>query len=300
MARRMVVGVVGIVGIALAAFAAFQRADPGEVSDVLLRVNGPLRLAAGDSASTVVVVGHDADIEGTIGEQLVVIGGTARVAGTVRGNLVVVNGRAVLGPEAAVGRDVVLHESTLERAPGARVGGVVRRRAELEWGPFVGWVFWLSLTLLLLAVGLVVAAVAGRQLFDAAARIRERPGPVVLTALLVAIGLPLLAFLAFVSLIGIPMALLIVFFLMPALALVGVAVTGTWLGAVAVRRWGGAERYERSRRHPYLAVTLGVVALQIVALIPILGGLVLLLASQLGAGALVYRAWRVSRERAPE
>ncbi|HEX7119870.1 MAG TPA: hypothetical protein VF212_13850 [Longimicrobiales bacterium] len=298
MARRIVVGVVGCVGIALAAFGTLQR--PDKVTDVLLRVNGPLRLAAGDSASTVVVVGHDADIEGTIGEQLVVIGGTARVAGTIRGNLVVVDGRAVLGPEALVGQDVVLHESTLEQAPGAYVGGVVRRRAEFEWGPFVGWIFWLSLTLLILAVGLVVAALAGRQLFDAAARIRERPGPVVLTALLVAIGLPLLAFLAFVSLIGIPLALLIGFFVVPALALVGLAVTGTWIGAAAIRRWGGAERYERSRRHPYLAVTIGLLVLQIVALIPVLGGLVLVLASQLGAGALVYRAWRVSRERTPE
>jgi hypothetical protein len=42
----------------------------------------------------------------------------------------------------------------------------------------------------------------------------------------------------------------------------------------------------------YLEVTVGLLALQGVALIPAIGGLLALLASQLGAGALVYRVWR--------
>src|SRR5690606_38406494 len=64
--RRMRVGYAGVIGIvvlAALAFAAVQRRDEAEITDVLLRVNGPLHLAAGDSARTVVVIGHDADVE---------------------------------------------------------------------------------------------------------------------------------------------------------------------------------------------------------------------------------------------
>ncbi len=295
MNRHIAAAATGAVAIILTAFAALQRPDAEDVTDVLLRVNGPLRLAAGDSASTVVVIGHDATVEGTVREQLIVVGGTARVSGSVLGNLVVVNGRAVLGPEAYVGENVVLHESGIERAPGARVGGVVRRRAEFAWSPLVGWIFWLSLTLVLLVVGLAFAAVAGRQLAEAAALIPQRPGPVILTAAILVIGLPTLAILSFLSLIGIPLGLVIAFFVIPALALLGFVVTATWIGATAVRRWGGRERVERQRERPYLAVLIGVLALQVIGIIPLLGGFVVLLASQLGAGALVYRTWAAAR-----
>lgn len=295
--RSKLAGSIGVVAVAVVAFAAVQRRDAAEMSDVLVRVHGPLLLAADDSAGTVVVVGHNADVEGTVTEQLVVVRGTARVTGTVRGNLVVVHGHAELGPDATVGENVVLHQSTLERAPGARVGGVVHRRAAIEWSPVIGWIIWLSLTLVVLVAALVFAAVAGRQLFEAASRIATRPGPVVLTALIVAVGLPVLALLSLVSVIGIPLAMLIFFFIIPALALLGVAVTGTWIGAAVLRRWASAERYERSREHPYLAATIGVIALHIVGLIPFVGALIILLASQLGAGALIYRSWQGLRGR---
>jgi len=290
-------GAIGVVLLGVVAFAAVQRRDATGVTDVLLRMNGPLRLAAGDSARTVVVIGHDADVEGTVAEQLVVVGGTARVTGKVLGNLIVVHGRAELGPDAEVGENVVLHRSALQRAPGARIGGEIHRREGFEWSPIVGWIVWLSLTLVALVVALGFAAVAGRQLFEAASRISERPGPVVLTALIVAVALPIVAFLALLSVIGFPITLLIGLFIIPALALLGIAVTGTWIGAAVLRRWASAERYERSREHPYLAATIGVVALHIVGLIPFLGGLIVLLASQLGAGALVYRSWQGLRGR---
>ncbi len=289
----------GIAIVAFVALAAVRQSSPREVSDILLRFNGPVRIAADDTASTVVVFGHDAVVEGTVREQLVVIGGTADVDGTVLGNLVVVNGRAALGPEAVVGENVVLHESVLEREPGARVGGVVRESEGFEPGPIIGWLFWFGMTVIVLVVGLLFAAVAGGQLSDAAARIGEKPGPVVLTALLVVIGLPALALLSFVTVIGIPLGFLIAFVLIPLLALLGYIVTATWIGAAIVRRWGDPRRAEQRTAHPYLAVLAGILVLHLVGLIPVIGMLIMGLACQLGAGALLYRLWRVMRrERA--
>ena len=165
-------GVIGIVVLDALAFAAVQRRDEAEITDVLLRVNGPLHLAAGDSARTVVVIGHDADVEGTVAEQLVVIGGTARVSGKVRGTLVVVHGRPVW-PEAEIGERGA-PQSALERAPGAD-RGVVHRREGIEWSPSsVDPVAEFTLVALVVALGF--AAVAGRQLFEAAGGISEKRG----------------------------------------------------------------------------------------------------------------------------
>ena len=52
--------------------------------------------------------------------------------------------------------------------------------------------------------------------------------------------------------------------------------------------------------HPYREVLLGVVLFQLVLLIPVLGGLLVLLAAHLGAGALVYRSWLAYRRPRPE
>src|SRR5690606_20419130 len=201
-------------------------------------------------------------------------------------------GRAELGPEAEIGGNVVLHQSALERAPGARIGGVVHRREGIGWSPIIGWILWLSFTLVALVVALGFAAVAGRQLFEAARRISEKPGPVILATLVVVVVLPALAFLALLSVIGFPITLLIGILVMPSLALLGIAVTGTWIGAAALRRWASAERYERTREHPYLAATIGVVARHLLGPIPLIRALSVLLASQLGAGALVDRGWQ--------
>ncbi len=295
MRSRATAPVLGAIAVVMAAFAMLQRSGPRERTDVLVRVNGPVRIAEDDTAGTVVVFGHGATIEGTIQEQLVVIGGTADISGTVLGNLVLVDGRAVLAPSAVIGENVVLHESVLERAPGARIGGVVREQAEFALGPIVGWIFWLSLSAVVIVAGLAFAALAGRQLSEAAERIRNQPGPVVVTALIVAATLPGLAILAFLSVVGIPLGFLIAFLIGPILTLLGYIVTATWLGAAILSRWGDPDRVERGRTHPYRVVLVGIVLLQLIGLVPILGGLVLILASQLGAGALVYRLWRMSR-----
>jgi hypothetical protein len=44
--------------------------------------------------------------------------------------------------------------------------------------------------------------------------------------------------------------------------------------------------------HPYLEAVLGVVIFQLIALIPIVGGIVVALAGLFGAGAIVVHAWR--------
>lgn len=267
------------------------------VSDVTVRINGPVHVASGDTVSTVSVVNGNAVIEGVVREQLVVVNGVARITGSVGGDAVVVNGRLDLEPGSRIGGDVVLFRVDVNRAPGAEIGGRVQRVRGPGISPIIWRIFWLAITAALILGGLVFALIAGRQLGDAALLIATRPGPTILTALIVVIGLPALAVLCFISVIGIPLGLLVLFFLIPILALLGYIVTGAWLGAVtlgAIRRTGF--RRELAGRL-VVATVIGIVLLQILGLLPWFGGLVVIAASQLGAGALVYRTWTGARDR---
>ena len=321
-----------------------------EVTGVLVRIGTPVRVRAGETERTVVVVGADASVDGAVRENLVVIDGNARVAGTVGGNVVVVGGRLELEPGARVAGDVVLHaNSTLARAPGAVVDGTVRRRAGISLGPVAGWLAWLGVTLALVAAGALFAAAGGRQLGEAATLLLRRPGPVVVATLVMIAAVPILAILSFITLIGIPLGIALLVVLIPALGFAGYIVAACALGDALLRRVGrgrerrppspgeraaptepaapagaepgaagagtpalphGAEAEHelagpapgRGARgvHPYREVLLGVVLFQLVLLIPVLGGLLVLLAAHLGAGALVYRSWLAYRRPRPE
>jgi hypothetical protein len=269
---------------------------PNDPADVLFRVNAPVRIAPGESAGIVWVINHDAIVEGTIRQQLIVMNGTAKIDGMVGDTVIVMNGTAELSPSARVGGDVVLLRSRLAQAPGAIVGGGIRETSGgvWRWGP-IGF-FWLSMTIFVIVSGLVFAAVAGRSLSVAAGLLRSKPGGALVTALAVWIGLPLLALIAFVTVIGIPVGFVIMTFLLPALWFIGYLVSGAGLGALLTRARRSLEE------HPYGAVALGLLILQIAALIPRAGGAIVFIAGFLGAGALLYgsfRAWKISRGAPP-
>ena len=309
-----------------------RRAGRGEEArGVLVRVGAPARVRAGETERTVVVVGSDAVVDGTVLENLVVVGGDARVAGRVAGDIVMVGGRLALEPGARVGGDVMLHgDARLAQAPGATIGGAVQRRTGISFGPFAGWLLWFGVTLALVLAGLLFAAVGGRQLDEAAALLLRRPGPVVVTTLVVIAAVPILAITAFFTVIGIPAGIALLVALVPALGLAGYLAAAMALGDVVLRRLGRGRREEPSVRaarleaergpgreavvpgapgeparapaavHPYREVALGVILFQIVLLIPFVGFLLIALAAHLGAGALVYRAWLVWRRPRPE
>jgi hypothetical protein len=101
------------------------------------------------------------------------------------------------------------------------------------------------------------------------------------------IAFPVVAFLAFVTVIGIPIgiALLLV---APLLWSLGYVTTGTRLGFFIA----DLRHTTPDLAHPYLEAVLGVIIFQLIALIPIVGGIVVALAGLFGAGAIIVHAWR--------
>jgi cytoskeletal protein CcmA (bactofilin family) len=295
MERTSIIRFIGaaVLMVGLGSVRVAAQASHGEVSDLLLRVNGPVNVARGDTLNTVWVVGNDARIEGTLREQLLVINGTAHVDGTVDGTVVVANGRLELGPAARVGEDVLLYRTTVTRAAGAQVAGEVHNEMGLSFSAPPAWLLWLGLTLAFVVAALACAYLAGPSLRDATRVLSAEWGRTALVALALVFGLPAVAVASFATGIGIGVGFLIVLFAIPLLTFLGYVVVAASLGTAVVRRRRGR------LAHPYWALVAGVVVLQLIAVLPAVGGLVALIAAQLGAGALVYAAWRSRHPLAP-
>lgn len=272
--------------------------DSDSNDDVLIRFNGPITVAPGESLDVVIGVSDDVVIDGTVRDTLLVIDGNATVNGTVDSEIVVISGTLTLGPTARV-EDVTLVRSDLNRDPAATITGEVEEREgdiSFGWGSFVfSLLFWVGMTIVILVAGALFAVFAGRQLVSTAAVMTGRVGPSIVTALVVWIGLPILAVLAFFTIIGIPLGIAILVFLMPVLWFLGYLVAGARLGLAIVRSRDPV--VERGKL--ILAVLLGLVIFQLLGLVPFLGGFVVFLAGWLGSGALVYLGIRGWSDRRP-
>lgn len=282
--------------------AAAQPNGPARDGGVLVRVDGPARIGPDEAVHVAVVVHGDAVIEGTVHDVLVVVDGSAVVSGSVGQRLVVVDGTADLQPTARIGGDVILvGTSTITQADGAVIAGTVKHeqgfRLSLNFndhfGFFASAMLWLSMTIVTLVAGLLFAAVAGRQLSGAGALLTSNIGGSLLGALAVWIGIPLLAVLVIITIVGMPLGIGALL-LLPVLGFLGYLVTGVRLGVLVLRHMGIIEDAD----HPYLAALLGLLGLRLVAFVPVLGLLVALVAGAIGAGALALLAWRAWRSSA--
>jgi hypothetical protein len=288
----LVVLLVGLIVAFMPLDAAAQ--DNANDDDLLLRVNGDVDLPAGESVNSLIVGNGDATIAGTVDDFLLVIKGTGSVTGRVDGDIVVINGTLRLEPTANVQGDITLVRSDLVRDPAAVVNGDINERSSYSWGwgsAIFSLLFWFGTTIVVLVAGLLFAAFGARQLVGAGRLATERIGESVVATLIVWIGLPILAVVAFITLVGIPLSLAILIVLLPALGFLGYIVSGTRLGSMILRR----DYADGSK--PYLAAVLGLLILQLIGLIPFIGALIIVIATLYGAGALVYYAFLGWRRR---
>ena len=267
---------------------------PRQSGDVQIRVNGPVTIARDDTASAVLVINHDATIDGVVREGLGVVNGTARVRGQVDGGVVVVNGHLDVEPGAVIGRDIMLYHSTITRADDAIIHGVVRDQTGFSVGAGAIWLVWLSFTIVVVMAGVLFAEIAPVTLAESTQLLVIHSGQAAVTALVVVAAVPALAFVSFATVIGIPLGLVLILVVIPALSFLGYLVTGEVVGwAIA-----GYLPTLHESAHWRASIALGLVTLQLAVTIPIVGGLIGFIASLLGAGALVAHGWsRRSRVR---
>ena len=268
---------------------------------------------AGEVARNARVVGCNVSLgpQARIGGNASFAGGRIEVLGSVGGYLQAASGQVLI--DGAVAGDVDVAAGALELGPRARIGGKLRYRSgeplkqdpaaqvqggieRLEMPPhrererrhaggraaFAVWTFGL----MVLAAVLVAAFPGGSTRVTESAR--TRLGWSLLAGFIALVTVPVGAVLLLATVIGIPLALLVLIGYF-ALLLVGYVATGAALGEAALRRWLAGRAAHRGWRALFAA--LGVLAVGVVVLIPWVGGLAGFLALIAGMGAMVLALW---------
>ena len=145
--------------------------------------------------------------------------------------------------------------------------------------------WWLAVSVSTLIVGVLLVWLAPGALYAAERAVQERLGVTVGWGVLIAIGVPVLAIVALVTLVGIPFGIALLLAAIPVL-LVAYA-TAAWIVGRRVLRNRSASRWA--------ALFAGWGILRLLALIPIAGELVGLAATVVGLGALAIALWRARR-----
>jgi len=258
-------------------------------SDVRVRVQGDITVAAGETVATAVAIMGSVTVNGTVTGDAVSVFGDVTIGkgGSVAGNVVSVGGEGKRDAESHVaGR-----EGTIE-SPRRSFGKLVAVGLPLLAGAVA---FFGALVLIASTVGFLILIVAILVLFErqvAAARavmVRD-PLRTFLIGFLVFVGtIPLSVFLA-ATLIGIPLAL----------AVMAVVVAAVCLGSVAVCEWLGAEIARRARQ-PLKSVWAGLLGLAVVFLlgmVPWLGTALHVAVVLFGLGAVTQTRFRGTPESA--
>ena len=295
MKRLLIITAAVAMLLCLAAPAALA-ADPLPRTDsVLVSVNHPVEIPAGDHLDTLVVVGGDARISGDV-DTIVVVRGTATLSGATAGTLVVVNGMADLQAGTTVLGNVSTLDGVVTQQAGATVQGSVRMLDGDLAAFFAAFglllipafiLLFIGFGLAMIAAALLVAAFGARQVRATGSLMRREPVPVLIAGIAGSVALPLLAILLMVTVVGAPIGLAVLFVLLPALALLAWLVAAIWIGDWIVVRIRGAAESDR----PYRAAVVGVVALSVAGMLPFVTGV----ATLLGFGALLLAAWRMFR-----
>ena len=271
-------------------------AESGTVTGDVSAVAGSIRIAGR--------VGGDADLVGgsvVVTTPAIVAGdiegaaGSFTIDGTVQGSVRVGAGTITLGPEAVIEGDFV-YDGDLERAEGSAVGGEVRQDPNL--GAVVGvpsiaaWMVTVYSLLVTLLVGaLLLLAFPGTSAI-VANETANSPLRTLGLGLVALVAVPLLIVVLFLTVVGIPIALVVLFLyaLLLWLAFVwGQYAVGAWLLALG------------DREHRWMALVVGVLAVFLLGLVPILGGIVSFVVLLIGLGGVavaVYRGGRSRRENA--
>ena len=259
----------------------------------------------GDAVS---VLGH-LTVDGEVMRDAVSVLGGSTINGHVHRDVVAVLGNLRLGPNARVDGKIVCIGGRVDRAPGAIVsGGMVQqslgqnfrigRPLESWWdnalklgrplafGTGLVWV-WIVTAVTLAFYALLALLFPGgiRRTGDL---LIERPGAVILSALLTMIALPLVFLLLLVTIVGIPVALIV----LPT----GV-ILSTLFGKAAVYGLVG-RRVSNDTLHPAAAVLVGGMIFVLLYLVPIAGLGLTFLVSVLGFGCSIV-ALSTSRKKTP-
>lgn len=260
-----------------------QAAERGGAAPEQVVLSGVVTVPRGREAGEIVVLRGSATVAGVALGDVVVLDGPIVVTGQVSGSVVAVSGDVRLGRGAQVRGDV-LAGGEVEAAAGARVFGEVREgvrftlRGWLE--PVAGSLPWLALWVSVLLLALVLAVLAPRGLDAVHLAASRSPWACAGWGLLALLGLPALAALLVLSVVGLPLGL-------AALLSLGLL----WLAGYALAAWSLGRAIWRPPRSRWPALLLGWVLAGLALRVPYLGVAAFVAGSVYGFGAAGVAVW---------
>jgi hypothetical protein len=277
-------------------------------------IHGNARVAGGDIAvgpATAVVgsatlTGGRVNFEGTAHGYLQISGGSVTIDGVVNGDTEVRSEELVIGPDTQIGGRLVYHGPSAPVVPEGAViaGGVEFHEANHgsymhgEHGPvreavhWVGRALWFAGVFFVGALFIILFPGLSSRAADA---IGQEPMRSLGLGLATLVCVPFVAVVLLITIIGIPLAMLLVALYL-LLMFLGWIVAALFLGRRGLAALRGAEPATTGWR--LLSLLLALLALSLVRHVPVVGGLIALLALIAGIGALVSQGW-AGREGVP-
>lgn len=268
---------------------ALAGAAPAEATDDQIVITGDVEVARGETVGDVIVIDGTVRIQGRVTGDLIAVSAPVRINGPVEGDVVALAEPVVIGAGGRVNGDLsYADERPVVTVPGA-VGG---KTEKLDFDEFIaplGWIaawiaLWLAMSISSLLLGLALLWLAPRSLEAALEIARTATGPAIGIGLAVFFGLPAVAVLLMITLLGLPLGLGLLLALLPIYA-IGYTTSGYLLGRAIVRPPTGR----------FLAFLAGWGILRVIALVPGLGALAWLGATVFGLGTLTIALWRVRK-----
>jgi hypothetical protein len=250
---------------------------------------GRVVVPQGQSVGEVLVFSGRVVVEGIVRGDVVVVDGPITVSGQVSGSVVALDGSVRLTGTAQVGGDVLAHDRVLV-APGAAVQGRMTESVSFNVGrplrAVAAFVSWLAVAVSTLLLGLLFAFVAPRAADRAADAGRTAPWASAGWGVALAVGIPALALLSVVLVLGIPLGIGLLLSI-ALLSLFGVVVTAQTVGRVVVDR----------DRHTMTAFLAGWAIETVIGVIPYVSGAIFTAAAIFGLGATTVAVWRARGSR---
>ncbi|HET9578259.1 MAG TPA: hypothetical protein VFP44_10560 [Usitatibacter sp.] len=240
----------------------------------------------------VTAAGGQVTLRGAVKGYFQAAGGQVRIDGPVEGEVVVSAGQVELGPHARLGGTLRYRShKDLVRDPAATVSGATERLSAPAEGSGTGsgfaparhvaggWVWSLGLVVL---AALLAAAVPPASM-RVSRELRLHPGLSLLFGFIVLVCIPMAAVVLMVTVIGIPLALVVLLAYF-ALLILGYASAAVGLGEAALGKMRPADAVRSSWRVVFAVAAM--LALTLLARIPFVGGFVVFLAMLAGIGAI--------------
>jgi hypothetical protein len=261
---------------------------------VVISTQGDITIPAGEQADVVLVINGTATIAGEV-NTVVAVDGAANLTGARVETVIAVRSPVTLGDGAVVQGDVMTLDSLVQQSGDARVLGEISdmQASLIGLGAVLApalILLWIGFGLAVVVAGLLLAGIAGRQVRAAEGLISHEPGMTLVAGILGLVVFPIVAFLLIVTVVGAPLGVGILIALWPLIAFAGYLVAGIWIGDWVLHRMQPTVVRER----PLLAAVIGILVLQALAIVPVLG-IVAMIVSLFGFGAVLLLVWRTLR-----